>query len=169
MNSDLEDDLRRIIDAWGSEQALHEFLDNEARTLTLSICGPETEVPDVQVLPSFLANGLLGGGRRRSGEYQPPSGDNVALISLFPSACENKELSRIALAHELIHHWEITASATAADLPYPQNADFLIGTLFPNPTHERRWREAHSRRFVGKAAVVAEMLDISLERMLVHR
>jgi hypothetical protein len=169
MDADLENDLRRIIDAWGSEQALHEFIDRETQVLVAAICDPGTEVPTVLVVPSFFAHGLLEGGPRRSGEYQAASQDMEASISLFPSACGDKEITRIALAHEIIHHWEATAPEGAADPPYPCDADSVIGELFVDSGRERSWRAGHSPRFIGKAAVVAAMLGISFRRMLVHR
>jgi len=168
MDADLEDDLRRIIAAWGSEQALYEFLTRQASALTTAICGANVPVPGIQVVPSFFAKGILGGGPRRSGEYEPASGDISALISLFPSTCGNEGTTRRALAHELIHHWEVTMPETAGDPPYPDDADSAIAGPFSDATREKRWRNGHPPRFIGKASVVAQMLGISLQHMLVQ-
>jgi len=61
-----------------------------------------------------------------------------AQISLFPSACGDEETARVALAYELIHHWEATVPGSAA--AYPNDADSKIASLFSSVAHERRWR-----------------------------
>lgn len=74
---------------------------------------------------------------------------------------------QIALAHELIHHWEQISDDQSQEIPYPDNADDIIKSRFENhPSEESRWRAGHSQRFIAKAGEVAKLLNMPLRKLL---
>jgi len=167
---DIEEDIRLINEVWGSEDNLHEFIDSELRRLGAIICGEAAKLPNFQVQPTEMASEIMGFsiGRSCAGRYEPDNGQ-CGTISLFAFTCTSESEVRTALAHELVHHWEVTNSSNTSDLPYPKEADTVIKSIFPDPNKEGRWRSGHSEAFVTKASVVAKVLGIPLEDFLVYR
>src|SRR4030095_10804952 len=164
MDDDLERDLTIIEGTWGSEENLYDFLEQQVRELCPLICGLVPPVPVVQVKPSWLARGLFG-GHHAAADYEPEERDQPARISVFPSILHDRALVRVAITHELIHHWEHLES-DVDELFYPAEADKIIAEKYSDPARERTWRSGHSRRFIAKAANIADELKLSLRDIL---
>ena len=165
----IEDDIKLISEVWGSEDALRSVLQSEVRRLCRLVCGPKSKSPAIDLRPSLMSNGVLpSNSGLRSAEYEPANGGEATII-LFPSACTDKGILTVAIAHELIHHWELTVPPKRRAQEYPQAAEELIRSAFKDRTKERIWRSGHSAKFVSKAVDIARKLEISLLRMLVHR
>jgi hypothetical protein len=82
------------------------------------------------------------------------------------------ELLRVALAHELLHHWEHVVAHDAVGTPpqrYPADVEALVRRLLPDALRQRRWIERHSPRYVIQARTVCAQLGIPLEPMLFRR
>ena len=164
MDDDLKRDLEVIESTWGSEENLYDFLEQQVRELCPLICGLAATVPTVHVKPSWLARGLFG-GHHAAADYEPGERDHPATISVFPSILQDGALVPVAIAHELIHHWEHSES-DVDELFYPAEADKMIAEKYSDPTRELTWRSGHSRRFIAKAARIADELKLSLRDIL---
>lgn len=164
MDDDLKRDLKVIESTWGSEENLYDFLEQQVRELCPLICGLVPPVPVVQVKPSWLACGLFG-GHHAAADYEPGERDHPATISIFPSIIHDYALVRVAIAHELIHHWEHSES-DVNELSYPLEADKIIAEKYLDPARERIWRSGHSQRFIAKAAETANELKVPLSDIL---
>lgn len=170
MTHSIEEDLTFIRNIWGSEDALRTFLESEVARLCRIVCGPALKPPRIDIRPSMMARGMLGfSSGLRSAEYEPSEGNSEAVISLYPSACLDARIAQIALAHELIHHWELSGTSMRTVTKYSRHTQVLIRSNFKDPKKERVWRAGHSPEFVAKAIAVATILDISLTQMLLHR
>lgn len=166
----IEDDIKLINEVWGSEDALRSFLQIEVERLCPIVCGRNSSVPETDIRPTILARGIPGfSSGLRSAEYEPREGDRPATIVLFPSAFTDKEIPKSALTHELIHHWEISNTFSDTIFDYPIETESVIQSAFKDPIKLKRWRTAHSPRFVSKAISVAQTLNIPILSMLVHR
>jgi hypothetical protein len=162
----LDEDLQALLDKWGSEGRLYGYLEEQLAELCTLVCGAGVTVPEIQVKPTWLARGLLGGRQLAGADYEPSEGDRVAIIGLYPSVLTDEAVIRRVLAHELIHHWEHLGAAGASRLSYPDDADKIVSSRFENPGRESRWRAAHSQVFIAKANSVASALDIRLRDLL---
>jgi len=163
----LQDDLALIESVWGSEGALNSYLDAEVSRLCSIVCGGDAPVPLIEVHPESLARGLIG-GRTRGGEYEPAEDGREARIVVFPPVCADKSLLTIALAHELVHHWEATSTELSSLALSVPEAEETIESLFPDSKRRRSWSMGHSQRFVAKASVVAARLGLPLREFLAH-
>jgi len=163
----IEYDIKSINDIWGSEKSLYSFLEAEATILCKLICGDKTSVPPIQVMPTCFSKGLMG-ENARSAQYDPEEDDYLPTITLFPSALTDRQIARIALSHELIHHWEQTVKDQKRVEFYPAEVDDCIKARFRDSNRESFWRSGHSRRFIAKAAEVAKVLNAPLDKMLFY-
>jgi len=162
---DLEPDLKALIEKWGSEGALYAFLESELEHINRDCFGKRLSLPKLQVKPMWLSRGLLG--ERHSGaEYEPADGNKSAVIGLFSVVPLDEHSTRIALAHEMIHHWEMTREEKCQEWSYPKQVNKMIRQHFSGTTKERIWRAAHSARFISKAHEVAKSLGISVWDLL---
>ena len=99
-------DFADIIQIWGSEAALYEHLQRElVKGLGKDILGPADSLPRIQVKPAWLSRGLMGESHAAA-DYTPALDDTLAEIGLYPSVLRTRADTRMALVHELIHHWE---------------------------------------------------------------
>ena len=161
----IEQDLELIKQHWGSENSLNVFLDAEVRRLCPLICGSDAPLPRVQLVPTFMEGGLLG-GTRRGGEYEPHDGNFPATVSILPSMATDKASVTRVLAHELVHHWEHLRARGVSALTYPAHADGVIAARFRHSGRESRWRGGHSRDFIAKLHAVGQTLGEDLRELL---
>jgi len=166
MDDTLTEDHRKVVGAWGSEEALHMFLETEVQRLCTLICGAGVEPPRAEVRPSFLSRGLLG-GKLRGGEYEPKDGSYKATIAVFPNVCSDRGLLSTVLAHELVHHWE-TISEEELPPRYPPEVDETIKEIFGSENAERSWRNSHSEKFISKGWLVTQQLGIPVHSFLAN-
>ena len=74
---------------------------------------------------------------------------------------------RVALVHELIHHWEhLERAEGGCPNGYPVDVEALARRLLPDALRQRRWRERHTPRYIAKARTVCARLEIPLETLL---
>jgi len=162
---DLEPDLEALLETWGSEEAIYTFLEREIEGININCFDGRLSLPQVQVKPMWLSRGLLG--ERRSGaDYEPANGDKPAVIGLFSVVLRDEHSARIALAHEMIHHWEMTTEEECHEGSYPKQVDKMIRQHFSEMTKEQVWRIGHSARFIWKACKGADSLDIPVRELL---
>jgi hypothetical protein len=144
----------------------------QVAALCVELCG-EAAPPPVPLPQSgwSSARGLLGeyaGGA----EYRRAERGREAAIVVHQSIIADPELLRLALAHELLHHWEhVVASDTVGAPPegYPPEVGALVRRLLPDALRQRRWLERHSPRYVAQARTVCARLGIPLEAVLFRR
>ncbi len=157
-----------IIARWGGEEALSAFLDLLLADLCPLICGSHAPLPILQLKPSWLASGVMGGGHAGA-DYEPPDGNRPATISIFPSVLKDEAKVRSVLTHELIHHWEHLGSVRRESLAYPGECDALVSSRYSDESKQRLWRSGHSQVFISKAAEVARRLNICVDDLLFER
>ncbi len=161
----MADDEALILEKWGSWDALYTGLERLANELCPVICGHDAPAPRVQVKPTWLARGLLG-GQHTGADYEPAEREQPAVIGLFPSVLTDDFLLRRVVAHELVHHWENLGAAGAHELPSPDGAAAIISARFRDSQRERSWRSGHSASFISKASSVAATLGVPLRELL---
>ncbi|MDA2921096.1 hypothetical protein MYX76_16665 [Desulfobacterota bacterium AH_259_B03_O07] len=162
----LDESLQAILDKWGSEDHLYDFLHSEMESLSCVVFGKEVSLPDIQVKPNWLARGIMGEHPTAGGDYEPEDNEFPAQIGLFPSVLLDERMIQIVIAHELIHHWEYMVHNDCSELNYPAEIDEVIDRTLKTPKRTSRWRSGHSARFISKATVVARKLDLPLLDML---
>jgi hypothetical protein len=165
----IEEDIALINSVWGSEALAIQALQSQAQELCQQICGKHASIPEIQIRPSMMAYGTIIRSGLRSAEYEPSDDGSTPIIALFPSALDNKDLARIAIAHELIHHWENECDTADSKRAYPTEADTILASIFSSEAKMKKWRSGHSKIFIAKAAEVAKLINASLQQMLVHR
>ena len=155
-----------VLDKWGSEEAVYVFLERELEQINAQCFHGHLSLPRLQLKPMWLAKGLLGGEPFRGGDYDRATSEKPAEIGLFPVALVDKDRARIVLAHEMIHHWEVTTEEESDDWSYPSEVDEIIRQRFSGTMRERSWRAGHSIRFISKTCEVARCLDIPVGHLL---
>jgi len=157
-----------IIARWGGEEALSAFLDRLLADLCPLISGSHAPLPVLQLKPSWLASGVMGGDHAGA-DYEPSHGDRPATIGIFPRVLKDEAKVRSVLIHELIHHWEHLGSVGRESLAYLGECDALISSRYSEESKQRRWRSGHSQVFIAKAAEVARRLNICVDDFLFER
>ena len=163
---ELDKEFQVLLDKWGSEDCLYDFLSREMESLSRVVFDKDVTLPNIQVKPSWLARGIMGEHPTAGGDYQPADQELSAQIGLFPSVLLDERMTRIVIAHEIVHHWEHTAPNDSSQLEYPVEIDEVIERTFKTPQRTSRWRSGHSSRFISKAATVASKLNLPLPDML---
>ncbi|MGE5692548.1 MAG: hypothetical protein ACM3YF_02080 [Candidatus Zixiibacteriota bacterium] len=169
----VEDDEKLIEEVWGSTENLYEFFRSEIQRLGPIICGQNVVLPQVQL---EISDGdpldiMFGRGQSKSGRYDfDPLYLPGGLVKVYPTAYASRDSVTIAIAHELIHHWERLKKRQLQrqGFRYPKGADRLIENIFRDSTRERRWRGSHSNNFIAKAARVSTIFNVPFREMLVH-
>jgi len=165
---EFEPDFEALLEKWGSEEAVSSFLQHQLERINNDCFNGRLALPQLQIKPMWLSRGLFG--ERRSGaDYEPANGDKPAVIGLFPVILLDERSARIALAHEMIHHWEMTTEDKCHEWSYPERVDKIIQQRFSNANKEHLWRARHSARFIAKAHNVANSLSIPIRELLFRR
>lgn len=163
---ELESEFEFLLEKWGSEERIYEFLQHQAGQLAELIFVNPVAVPNLQILPSWLKCGIIGEHPKAAGTYDPGEEDQKAEIGIFATTLMDEDRSRRVLAHELIHHWEYSSGDVATADRYPSDIDNLISEAFESKAREAIWRVGHSRRFIAKASRVAEALGVPVKKLL---
>lgn len=106
------------------------------------------------------------GGAFVGAVYRPPQEERLARIEFSPLVLLDKQDLRIALAHEMVHHWEWVHPESGRSNFYSIEIRDLSRQRFPQPEREYDWRLAHSSKFLAKARDVAEVLQLPIEDFL---
>ena len=144
----------------------------QVAALCAELCGEAAPVP--LPLPQSgwtAARGLLGEYAAGT-EYRRAERGREAAIVVHQSLVADPGLLRLALAHELLHHWEHVVAddpGRAAPERYPAEVEALVRRLLPDALRQRRWLERHSPRYVAQARTVCARLGLPLEAMLFRR
>lgn len=163
---DIDEDFKLVLEKWGTEEHLYNFLYQEMENLGPIIYGENFGLPNIQIKPTWLAKGIMMEHPTAGGDYQPPEKGDKAEIGLFPSILTDDRMVRIVLAHELIHHWEHLATQNQESYEYPAEVNKIIENTFKTAERIRRWRNGHSDRFISKAVIVANHLGFPIQYML---
>jgi len=121
-------------------------------------------LPQVSVKRMKFSKCLQGG--YFGADYKPPNHRRPALIGVYPILLLKKEDVIIALAHELVHHWEYMTPLPINSRQYPLEMDSLIQFRFPCSPREENWRRSHSPYFLSKSWEVAQQLGIPIRDFL---
>jgi len=162
----LESEFEALLEKWGSEKRIYEFLQRQAGQLVELIFENPVAIPNLQILPSWLKCGITGEHPKAAGTYDPAEEDLKAEIGIFATTLMDEDRSRSVLAHELIHHWEYSSGDVAASDEYPSDIDNLISEAFESKAREANWRFRHSRKFIVKTSRVAEALGVPVRDLL---
>lgn len=173
----LEDiDFNALINQmWGSEANLKAFLDSEVPNLCERICGPNAQVPVVQVtvppLKTLERREDTDGEERQfkvaDGSCTYRAGLNGSPAKIYISvlmACHRLKLSQF-LAYALIYHWEALGARGEEAYEYPKQADSIIKESCTKIS-EADFKDSHSPTFVAKAVRVARDLEVPLGEFL---
>lgn len=162
---EVDQELQMISRVWGSEKAVHDFLQNQFAQINSQFFRNQLAQAEFQIKPIWLSKGLMG--ERHSGaDYEPPEGDRPACIGVFTALLSDKDRTLRVLVHEMIHHWGHTVAREAENESYPAKMDAIIKRGFPDPAREDSWRRAHSRRFISKAYRMARALKRAPKELL---
>lgn len=150
----------------GSEQP-RRGLAEEAAVLCAVICGPGASVPVLETRSAWTAARGLLGEYTVGTEYRPAERGRPATIVVPRAVLGEPELARVALAHELVHHWEHRLEGPG-DGPsgYPPEIEALVLRFIPDRLRARRWRERHTPRFAANALAVSDRLHVPLAALL---
>lgn len=153
-----------VLKHWKSLKSVHQYLHREFERANRNYFFSKLSRPQFRIRRTWLPHGLPR-GEQPLAHYDPAHKDHPAKISLFPRALLKKQDARIALIHEMIHHWEATKD-DGLDPPYPSVIDRSIGQRHTDMKIEQAWRETHSARFIQKAHEIATKLGIAAEELL---
>jgi hypothetical protein len=137
---ELDPPEKAVLDKWGTEDAIYVFLQDELRIISKTCFDGVLSLPNLQIMPMWLSRGIMGETPNKGGHYEPPEADKAAQIVLFSSVLVEEEEAKLVLAHEMIHHWELTSSGGSDKVSYASEIDDLIKNRFPRQVDERRWR-----------------------------
>lgn len=156
---------QQVLKRWKSVRRLVRFLERELKGINRECFGDKLSLPTIQLLRMKYCRDLLSGGYVGA-YYRPSHGNLPAEIGIYPLVLTDAREARIALAHEMVHHWEWQHRHTAAGYVCPAKAHYFVRRQFPEPEQKYQWRLSHSFQFLGKASEVAEKLGISLREFL---
>jgi hypothetical protein len=154
-----------VLQKWKSIRRLYAFLENELRRINRECFRGRLPLPTVQLMRMKYSWDILGEGYVGA-FYLPDCGDRPAQIGIYPLVLTSAEDARLALAHEMVHHWEWHHRHQPAQAICPPPAHFLVRRQFPSVEKQYHWRLAHSFRFMAKSGDVARILGISLNDFL---
>jgi len=160
---------QQVLKRWKSMQHLFTFIHREMKRLNDAFFEGKLILPQVQIKPMRLARRPLE-DFSSSAYYAPAFEDRPAEIGLFPNVLLDPQEARIALAHEMVHHWEWSLPEERADsreeAPEVKEA---LHRFFKNKAIERSWRRHHSERFLSKAWEMAKQFKVPLREFLFKR
>lgn len=153
---------RAVLEKWGSEDILYEFLNRELWQINIVGFNNSLSLPKIQAKPEFLSRGIMGEylGSRAGGDYIPSENERPAEIGIFSSVLIDEEMTRLVLAHEMTHHWDYEVRQKGYLKPYPESIDQYLEKRFETPLKLRSWRSRHHRDFISKAIEVSDLLGI---------
>lgn len=163
--AELDPSEQDVLEKWGSDEAVYTFLQRELERINLKGFEGKLSLPQLQIKPMWLSRGFMG-ERHSAADYEPAEGDKPATIGVFSVVLLDERDARIALVHEMIHHWEMTVKEESPNCSYPMNVDEMIRQRFSDTMKEHLWRTAHSSRFISKSFEIAICLKISMRDLL---
>lgn len=155
-----------VLQKWKTLKHVYTFMKRELEKINELCFGGGLSIPQVALKPLHLSRKPLE-EFASCAYYAPASGDKAAEIGLFPNILLSRRKAKVALAHEMVHHWEWTAPEGKEE-DAAQIAEKTVERLFPKHRERQRWRRHHSARFLSKASLVAAILKIPLSDFLVR-
>lgn len=110
---------------------------------------------NIAIVTRWMLAGPLGTSENAAATYNPSSLHLSATVYLGRAAIVSKDRASIILTHEMIHHWEATVAKETEETNYPAEINKIINQIYGNTIDGRRWRAAHSNRFLAKANAVS--------------
>jgi len=156
---------QEVLKKWKSTKRLYAFLERELKRINRECFAGHLSLPSLQLLRMKYSYDLLGEGFVGA-YYVPPQDDRPAQIGIYPWVLTSEADARLALAHELVHHWEWQHREHGPGLLSPRPVHFLVRRQFSSPEKQYHWQLAHSFRFLAKAAEVARSLGIPMQDFL---
>lgn len=159
---------QKILKTWKSLKFLQEFLENEFDRINRDYFEDKLPRAKIRIKRTWLV-GKHPAGKQAAAHYKRAEPNQLAEIHLLPLALLGEHEARIALTHEMIHHWEASMDKDSKDLKYPELIDESITKQFMDSKKEYQWRQKHASGFIKKACIVASALDINVEELLFRR
>jgi hypothetical protein len=156
-----------VLQYWKTLRSVYRFFRHEFERMNHNYFSDQLPIPQFQIRRTWLPHGVTHDGHTMA-YYDPPDKTHPARISFYPTALLNKNDARIALLHEMIHHWEATRDEMI-DGPYPFSIDETIVKQHSSARHEKAWRSKHSSRFIHKAHQLATELGVATEDLLFRK
>ncbi len=156
---------QEVLKRWKSIRRLYTFLEKEASRINRECFGGKLPMPSIRLRRMKFCRDILSDGYVGA-YYGPPNSDRNAEISLFPIVLLDKKDALIALAHEMVHHWEWLQGHRRSDVVYPLEIQGIVQRQFPEPERQYDWRLAHSARYLAKATEVASILHLPIKEFL---
>jgi hypothetical protein len=156
---------QRVLEKWKSVKHVYAFLKREFDRINVLCFEGTLPLPLFQIKPMRLSRRPLE-EFQGAATYQPAREDHPPEIALFPSVLLDREETKIALAHEIVHHWEWTTEEREDSETNLSEVDAILRERFSDPSQEKRWRSRHSDRFLTKIRRIAQALQRPVEDFL---
>ena len=101
---------QQVLKKWKTMRLVYAYLDKELGRIQQRCFPKDLETPQVMVRRMKFSRSQHGG--HLGADYRPPINGRPARIGILPFLLLDKKDVRIALAHELIHHWEFMGEFT---------------------------------------------------------
>src|SRR5262245_12129664 len=153
---------QQVLEKWKSVKHVYAFLKREFERINGLCFEGKLTLPLFQIKPMRLSRRPLE-EFQGAATYQPARVDHPPEIALFPSVLLDREETRIALAHEIVHHWEWTMEEINDSQTDLSEVDAILRERFSDSSQEKRWRSRHSDRFLTKILRIAQALHRPVE------
>ena len=153
-----------VLIKWKRLKNVHTYLRKEIKRVNHICFQNELPLPQPALRRMKFSKSL--NGAYLGADYKPPSKGEPARIGIFPFLLLKKRDVTIAIAHEMVHHWEFFNPARENPALYPNEVDYLIRLRFHQRHMEEEWREKHSNHYLEKSWEVARILRLPFEEFL---
>jgi len=153
-----------VLKKWKSLRLLQRYLRRELELINQRCFAGKLSLPKVLLDRMRYSRDLAGDyvGAR----YLPPNREQPARIHIFPFFLLDKKDIQLALAHELVHHWEHESSQGLGEEGYPEDLPLLFLGRFQDARKREAWLHTHSPNFLQKSTEVAQSLGLPLKDFL---
>lgn len=153
-----------VLKKWKSLRLLKRYLERELVLINERCFQGELSLPAIMLDRMRFSKDVWGD--YMGARYRPPGMDRPASIHLFPFFLLEKKDIQLALAHELVHHWEFETGGGFINGTSSGELDRIIKKRFPQKFQRQRWLTTHSPIFLKKSSEVAQSLGLPLTQFL---
>jgi len=158
---------KEVLRRWRSVQHIYTFLKREFERLNQTFFEGLLKPTAFQIHPMRLSKRPLA-EHLGAAFYRPARPEDPAEIGIFPNVLLDRDETRIALAHEMVHHWEWT-SPEEDRFELPPEIEAILTENLKSPSRAEAWRRHHSPRFLHKIGEIAQGLQIPVGKFLFKR
>lgn len=158
-------DEQEVLRRWKSLKHIHAFLKREFNLLNRLCFESRLSLPVFRLPPMRLSRRPLE-NHRGAAFYRPAHRESPAEIGIFPHLLLNREETRIALAHEMAHHWEWSLPEEKEPEAVCVEVKSLLEENLQDAFQAENFQRHHSSRFLGKIQQIARSLQIPVGKFL---